>query len=219
MLCQISKDLLIRQNYCWANYHIVIITMPKMGMFRFNTPDKLLINKPFVGPTNSFLQCILPCYEEWKSIVYREVRNNEMNKWTEYCVSHPNLHLAKACTDNTPPQKFWSLIDQYPGLVRHLHVQVRLMGNLGFNAGMPLLSDTDGRKCFICKNGVEGASHFFFDYMSFRENFTILWSNLKTSLFNANPSESNFMFSFLVNLDRKHKTMFLLRGFVFTIRQ
>ena len=28
-----------------------------MGMCWFNTPDKLLINKPFVGPTNSFLQC------------------------------------------------------------------------------------------------------------------------------------------------------------------
>ena len=30
--------------------------MPKMGMCWFNTPDKFLINKPFVGPTNSFLQ-------------------------------------------------------------------------------------------------------------------------------------------------------------------
>ena len=43
---------------------------------------------------------IFPCYEEWKSIVYREVRNSEMNKWTQYCVSHSNLHLAKAYIDN-----------------------------------------------------------------------------------------------------------------------
>ena len=62
------------------------------------------------------------------------------------------------------------------------------------------------------KTVFEDASHFFFDCMSFRENFTILWSNLKTTLFNASPLESNFMFSFLVNLDRKHKSMFLLRG-------
>ena len=96
--------------------------------------------------------------------------------------------------------------------MRHLHVQVRLMGNLGLNAGVPWESDTDGRKCFICKNGVEDAGHFFFDCMSFRESFTILWSNLKTTLFNANPLESNFKFSFLVNLDGKHKTMFLLGG-------
>ena len=59
------------------------------------------------------------CYEEWKSIVYREVRNSELKKnWTEYCVSHPNLHLAKACIDTIPPQQFWSLIDQYPDLRR-----------------------------------------------------------------------------------------------------
>ena len=144
------------------------------------------------------------CYEEWKSIVYHEVHNSEMNKWTEYCVSHSNLHLAKACTDNIPPQQFWSLTDQDPDSVCHLRVQVRFMGNLRANAGVPWLSDTDCVKCFICRNGIENAGHFFFDCMSFKENFTILWSNLKTTLFNANPLESNFMFSFLENLDQKH---------------
>ena len=67
------------------------------------------------------------------------MRSNEMNKWTECCVSHPNLHLEKAC----------------------LHVQIRFMGNLGLNAGVPWLSDMDGLKCFIFKNGVEDASHSF----------------------------------------------------------
>ena len=140
-----------------------------------------------------------------------------MNKWTEYCVSHPNLHLAKACIDNIPPQQFWSLTDQYRDLVDHLHVQVRLMFNIGLNAGVPWLSDTDGRKCFICKNVFEDAGHFFFDCMSFRENFTILWSNLTTALFDANPLESNFMFSFLVSLDRKHHIP--PWRFIFTIPQ
>ena len=65
---------------------------------------------------------------------------------------------------------------------------------------------------FHLQNGVEDAGRFFFDCMSFRENYTILWSYLKTTLFNANPLESNSMFSFLVNLHRKHKTMFLLGG-------
>ena len=72
-----------------------------------------------------FHNSVFPCYEEWKSIVCREVRNSEMNKWTEYCVSHPDLHLAKACIDNIPRQQFWSLTDQYPDLPRNLHVQYR----------------------------------------------------------------------------------------------
>ena len=42
-----------------------------------------------------FHNSVFPCYEEWKSIVYT-VRNSEMNKWTEYCVSHPNLHVEKS---------------------------------------------------------------------------------------------------------------------------
>ena len=135
-----------------------------------------------------------------------------MNKWTEYCtrVSLPNLHLAKTSLDNIPPQQFWSFTDQYPDLPRHLHVQVKLKGNLG--PGVPWLSDMDCLACFIYENDIEDAGHFFFDCMSFRENFTILWSNLKTTPFNANPLESNFIFSFLENLDRKHKTMLLLGG-------
>ena len=85
-----------------------------------------------------------------------------MNRWTEYCVSHSNLHLAKACINNILRQQVWLLTDQYADLVRHLHVQGRLMGSLGLNAGVPWLSDTDGRKCFICKYCVEDAGHFFF---------------------------------------------------------
>ena len=49
-----------------------------------------------------------------------------MNKWTEYCVSHPNLHLAEAFIDNTLPHQFWSLTEKYPDLVRHLRMQIRL---------------------------------------------------------------------------------------------
>ena len=57
MLCQISKDLLIQQNDCYTNYHVVTLTIPKRGMCWFNTSYKVLINKPFVGLTNPFLQC------------------------------------------------------------------------------------------------------------------------------------------------------------------
>ena len=52
--------------------------------------------------------------------------------------------------------------------------------------------------------------------MSFRETLlSSAWSKLITTLFSANPLESNFMFSFLVNLDQKHKTKFLLGSLSF----
>ena len=121
--------------------------------------------------------------------------------------------IARPLTDQYP--------NQYPDLVRHLYVPARLLGTLGLNAGVPLLSHTDYLKCFICKNGIEDAGHIFFVCVLFRENFNIFWYKLKTTLFNANPLGSNFIFSFVENLDRKHKTMFLLGGYFYhlTVKQ
>ena len=69
----------------------------------------------------------------------------------------------------------------------------RLTSNHGLNAEVPWLSNTDSIKCFICKNDIEGVGHFVF---GFRENFTILWSDLKTTFLNASSLASNLMFSF-----------------------
>ena len=65
---------------------------------------------------------------------------------------------------------------------------------------------------FHLQKRCRSTGHFVFDCVSFRENVTILWSNLKTILFHVNSLESNFMFSVLENSDRMHKTMFLLGG-------
>ena len=133
-----------------------------------------------------FHNSIFPCHEESKSIVYREVCNSEMKNGLS-TVSHTltciwqNLEQILFLHNS-----FGHALDQYPDLVRHLDAQVRLVGNLRLNSGVPWLSDTDGRKCSIFKNGVEDAGHFFLDS----------WSNLKTTFFNANPLESSFMFSF-----------------------
>ena len=116
-----------------------------------------------------------------------------MRKWTECCVLHPNLHLAKAIINNISLQQFWSLTDWYPDLVCHLHVQVSFMGNLGLSAGVPWLSLTNCPSCLICKKGIEHTSHFCFDCMSFRETFDISWSNLKITLFKANSFESIYV--------------------------
>ena len=123
--------------------------------------------------------------------------------------------------DNIPLQQFWSLTDHYPDLVCHLHVQVTFMGNLGLMLGVPWFSDTDCLKCFICKNGIEGAGHFFFECMSFGKNFTVLWSNLKTTLFKVKPFESNFTFSSLENLIESIKPCSSLEAYLYhsTVKQ
>ena len=103
-------------------------------------------------------------------------------RFINYTIPRLCSTYAVATIDNIRPQQFWSLTDQDPDLVRHLRVQVRLMGNLGLNAGGPWLSDTYCLKCFIYKNGIRDAGHFFFGCICFKENFNMLWSDLKTTL-------------------------------------
>ena len=47
------------------------------------------------------------------------------------------MRVAQACLENISPDQFWSIGDLYPDIVRHLHVQKRVMGNFGINGGVP----------------------------------------------------------------------------------
>ena len=112
-----------------------------------------------------------PTYTQWKSIVKTKIREKENDEWLSFCQVHPGMHVAQACLLNTPPRQFWSLADDYPDLVSRLHIQVRIMGNVGCNGGLPRLSHTQGALCFICKENVENVSHFLHDCTEFRQNF------------------------------------------------
>ena len=93
----------------------------------------------------------------------------------------------------------------YPDLVSRLHVQIRLMENVGLNGGVPWLTNTDGELCLFCKNSVEDVSHFFSDCSSFRDNFESLWSNLSQKLIPCNPSDGLQISHFISSLDRQQK--------------
>ena len=63
------------------------------------------------------------------------------------------MRVAQTCLENISPYQFcsWSIADRYPDLVSRLHVQIRLMGNLGLNGGVPWLTNTDGELVFFAK--------------------------------------------------------------------
>ena len=44
-----------------------------------------------------FHNTTFPTYSNWKRIVKTKVRNLEDNAWADYCVNHPDLHIAQAC--------------------------------------------------------------------------------------------------------------------------
>ena len=135
-----------------------------------------------------------PTYAQWKSIVKTKIREKENDEWLSYCQDHPDMHVAQACLLNTPPRQFWSLADDYQDPVSRLHIQVRIMGNFGFNGGVPWLSHTQGAFYFICKENVENKSHFLYDCMEFRQNFDSIRINLKQKVISANPIDGSQIF-------------------------
>ena len=92
------------------------------------------------------------------------------------------MHVAQECLANISPEQFWSIADNYPDLVKCLHVQIRLAGNFGLNGGVPWLSNTEDALCFICKGNVENVNHFLLECREFLNNFDSIWLNLRAQL-------------------------------------
>ena len=58
-------------------------------------------------------------------------------------------------------REHFSIADLYPDLVRHLHVQIRLMGNFGINGGVPWLTSTDGDFVFFANKALKMSAIFY----------------------------------------------------------
>ena len=159
-----------------------------------------------------FSSSTFPTYGNWKSIVKNKVRDLVSRLWLEFCSGYTNMHVAQACLENVSPSKFWSLADLYPDLVSRLHTQVRLMGNLCLNGGIPWPFKTEGSLCFICKENTEMVYHHFIECPPFRNNYNSLWSNLKTKIINFNQTDGITISDFITNLDPHKKVLLLLGG-------
>ena len=152
-----------------------------------------------------FRESTFPTYSNWKTIVRTKIFEKEADDWFRFCSDHPSTRVAHTCPENISPYQFWSIADRYPDLVSCLHVQIRLMANLGLNGGVPRLTNTDGELCLFCKNSVEDVSYFLSDCSSFRDNFESLWSNLSQKLIACNPSDGTQISHFISSLDRQQK--------------
>ena len=172
--------------------------------------DALKKYGPFCYFDQWFIDSSFPTYFSWKSIVYRKIREFEANAWDTFITDHPDLYIAHDCLVNTPPRKFCSISEQFPDLVCCLHTQVRLMGSLGLNGGIPWLRNTEGTLCFIYKQENETLSHFLFVCTSFRRHLDSLWANLVSKINNSNPRDGAPMSHFIMNLNQHHKTLLLL---------
>ena len=159
-----------------------------------------------------FRESIFPTYSNLKTIVKTKILENEADDWFRFCSDHPSMRVAQTCLENISPYQFWSIADRYPDLVSRLHVQIRLMGNFGFNDSVTWHTNTDDDLCLSCKNSVEDVSHFLSVCSSFRDNFECLWSNLSQKIIACNLSDGIQISHFIRSLDRQQKIILLLGG-------
>ena len=144
-------------------------------------------------------------YFTWKTIVYRKIREFEVNAWDRFISDHPDLYVMQACLEKTSPRKFWSISEQFPDLVCCLHSQVRLTGSLRLNGRILWLENTEGIFYFICKQENETQSHFLLvSVQAYR-----IGANLVSTSNKSNRKDGAHMLHFIINLNQHHKTLLL----------
>ena len=141
-----------------------------------------------------FNSSALPKYDNWKSIVKNKVPDRESGLWLEFCSGLPNMHVAQAC-----------LADLYPDLLSRLHIQVRFMGNLYLNGGIPWLFNTEGSLSFICKENAETVYHHFIDCPVLGTIIALRGINLKTKIINFYQTDGITISNFITNLEAHKK--------------
>ena len=67
-----------------------------------------------------------------------------------------------------------------------MHIQIRLVGNVGLNGGVPWHVGTNGNLCLICKESTEDVTHFLLDCPFFNENVDPVWLNIKARIAKTN---------------------------------
>ena len=119
------------------------------------------------------------------------------------------MRVAHSCLEKVPPFCFWSLANQFLGLVSRLHIQVRLASNFGLNEWIPWLQNTDGAICFICTEESESVAHFLLDCSYFKSNFDSLWNKMKLKIAQSSLTDGVYICNFVTNLDRNSKVLLL----------
>ena len=65
---------------------------------------------------------------------------------------------------------------------------------------------------FVCKQGVETVTHFFFECFELKENLYSVWDKLKTKARHPNPIDGDQIVNFITNLHQHNKMLLLLGG-------
>ena len=153
-----------------------------------------------------------PCTATVSQFFENKVCDLESRLLLEFCSGHPE----HACSTSLLRKRLSSLIlvlsSKDPDLVSLLHIQVRLMGNLCLNGGIPWFFNTEGSVLYAKKTQKQYITTLLSVPLLCLGNYSSLWSNLKTKIINFNQTDGITMSDFITNLDPHKKVLLFLGG-------
>ena len=131
-----------------------------------------------IGITQGFF---LP-YNEWKETVKKCIKSKENVYWTEFAILHESVSKNVSAFAEVTFETFWSITSEYPDLVLKRNLQLRLMGNLGLQSGIPWLRIKSEEKCLLCGIEKEDMIHFALRCPYFFNDWKGFWDTLRQML-------------------------------------
>ena len=190
------SDVLLLKNTIMAEINDIKSKLEKVQVNKFNKPSSVDVGNVQCGNVDDTTVKTRPTHCMNEASVNVSIEEHEEDPAFTHISSY----------------QYWSLTSDYPDLVKHFHLQMRIMGNFGLNGGVPWLEGTNGCVCYICQEGVEDNLHFLLDCSFLREHFSFLWSKLQQKILKLDLVDGPGIVSFLNNLDRASKALFLLGG-------
>ena len=115
--------------------------------------------------------------------------------------NHQEVCLNVSAFGEVTFESFWSITSEYPDMVRKQNLQLRLMGNLGLQSGVPWLRINSEGKCLLYSIEKEDMIHFALHGLYFFNDWTSFWYRLRQVVLASSNGDAPTFLSFMKNLD------------------
>ena len=148
-------------------------------------------------------------YSEWKQTVKKCIKSEENRCWTEFAISHESVSKNVSAFVEVTFETFWSITSEYPDLVPKRNLQLRLMGNLGLQSGVPWLRIKGEDKCLLCHIEKEDMIHFALRCPYFVNDWKSFWYRLRQIVLASGDVDAQTFLLFVKNLDNNSQIRLL----------
>ena len=128
---------------------------------------------------------------------------------TELAISHESVSKNVSAFAEVTFETFWSITSEYPDLVPKRNLQLRLMGNLGLQSGVPWLRIKGEDKCLLCHIEKEDMIHFALRCPYFFNDWNSFWYRLRQIVLASGDGDAQTFLLFVKNLDNDSRTRLL----------